>query len=254
MSRYEDVPNPDGVPCKFSQRENAKTWYYWVEPSPPLPAGNLVGQKRPRCWYAGGGDGRAYKAHVKTLKARAESEGFDVVQWHRGSSKAMSTPAAAYPLPDLPRWTAANPLPDLSLWTASEAEFHALSSPASVACSEQASYQQMVQALSNAPSEVLVAAINTLHAPALQRGRLLLPHERLARRGVSSVELNTLPTECSVCAQPGQWLDPDAVDSLICCNDCITAVHQSWVCSRMTPDALMDDGWRCCECHMSGTT
>jgi len=75
-----------------------------------------------------------------------------------------------------------------------------------------------------------------------------VPSEQLARRGRSAVNLSTLPSVCSVCEEAGRWCDGPFMDSLICCNGCVTVVHQSFVCSRMDPERLEDEGWVCAEC------
>ena len=60
-----------------------------------------------------------------------------------------------------------------------------------------ASFQQMVEALSGAPTHVLLDAVGKLHAAALQRGVLLTPSDRVARRGRSAVNHNFMPRICS---------------------------------------------------------
>ena len=40
-------------------------------------------------------------------------------------------------------------------------------------------------------------------------------------------------------------------DSLICCNQCITVVHQMWACSGLIPATLEDEGWLCPVCQIS---
>ena len=38
------------------------------------------------------------------------------------------------------------------------------------------------------------------------------------------------------------------MDNLICCNTCVTVVHQSFSCSGMDPQRLEEEGWICAEC------
>ena len=113
--------------------------------------------------------------------------------------------------------------------------------------------QHMVDALRRAPRDELIYAVSQLHASALERGLLLVPSEQLARRGRSAVNLSTLPSVCSVCEEAGQWRDGPHTDSLICCNECLTVIHQSFVCSYMDPQRLEDEGWTCAECDPHNT-
>ena len=71
MPAHSIVPSPniDGKPCAFSNKMEAKTWYYWRDPAD--------GENR-RQWYAAGGTGRAARTKIAALKARAANEGFTV--------------------------------------------------------------------------------------------------------------------------------------------------------------------------------
>jgi hypothetical protein len=109
--------------------------------------------------------------------------------------------------------------------------------------------QEMLEALSCAPTEVLLAAAGAVHAASLQRGVLLTPSDQLARRGVSAVSHNTMPCVCAECEEPGTWRHDQDVLALICCRTCITASHQSFACSRMEPWQMQVDGWQCSSCQ-----
>ena len=108
--------------------------------------------------------------------------------------------------------------------------------------------QQMVEGLSSAPTSVLIAVFGSLHAAALKRGVLLTPHDQLARRGRSSVNHNMIPNVCSACEGVGSWGDHGSMDDRVCCNTCITVVHQSFSCSSSDPSSLDLNGWQCAEC------
>jgi hypothetical protein len=110
-----------------------------------------------------------------------------------------------------------------------------------------AAYQEMLEALSCAPTDVLLAAAGALHAASLKGCVLLTPSDRLARRGVSAVSHNTMPCAFAVCEDPGMWRDDDVL-ALICCRTCMTASHQSFACSGVEPLQLQDDGWQCSAC------
>ena len=114
--------------------------------------------------------------------------------------------------------------------------------PPSVAAGPATSAEQMLDALKRAPTDTLARAMSVLHESALERGLLLMPIERLARRGISSVNLTSLPSVCSVCEEAGQWRSGPFEDCLICCNDCLTIVHQDFRCSRMDQELLHDEG------------
>ena len=110
------------------------------------------------------------------------------------------------------------------------------------------SFDQMLDALKSAPADALARAVSVLHESALERGMLLMPAELLARRGLSAVNLTTLPSVCSVCEASGQWRSGPFEHCLICCNNCVTVVHQDFLCSRKDQELLQDEGWQCAEC------
>jgi hypothetical protein len=120
--------------------------------------------------------------------------------------------------------------------------------PHAAATTGSLSYAQMVDALRHAPPAILDGAVSALHASALQRGRLLLPIEQLARRGLSSINLTTLRSKCSACDQVGEWRTGPFPDNLICCNDCLNVVHQRYECSGVDETSLEDRGWQCSAC------
>ena len=76
MTRYEKVKNPHGVPCEFTGRETASTWYYWVEPADTGGADEISRCLHRWHWYAGGETGRPFKRKLDALRERAETEGF----------------------------------------------------------------------------------------------------------------------------------------------------------------------------------
>ena len=114
-----------------------------------------------------------------------------------------------------------------------------------------ASFQQMVEALSGAPTHVMLDAVGKLHAAALQRGVLLTPSD-VARRGRSAVNHNFMPRICSECAESGEWCDDGSTTALVCCNECITVVHQTFSCSGRDPHRMEQDGWQCPACWAVG--
>ena len=128
--------------------------------------------------------------------------------------------------------------------------FAALSDAGSA--SPAAFQQEMLEALSCAPTQVLLAAAAAVHAASLHRGVLLTPSDQLARRGVSSVSHNTMPCVCDECKGPGTWRNDQDVLALICCRTCMTAIHQSFACSRVQPWQMQLDGWQCSSCQADG--
>ena len=115
-----------------------------------------------------------------------------------------------------------------------------------------ASFQQMVEGLSGAPTQVLLDAVGKLHAAALQRGVLLTQSDRAARRGHSAVNHNFMPRNCSECEESGEWCDDGSTTALVCCNECITVVHQTFSCSGRDPYSMEQDGWQCPACWAVG--
>jgi hypothetical protein len=90
MPAHSIVPSPniDGKPCAFSNKMEAKTWYYWRDPAD--------GENR-RQWYAAGGTGRAARTKIAALKARAANEGF-TVHTYTVAAALLPEPVAAYAL------------------------------------------------------------------------------------------------------------------------------------------------------------
>ena len=92
----------------------------------------------------------------------------------------------------------------------------------------------------------LIKAVEALHAEATRRGLLLQPTELLARRGISSVCMSTMPSVCSKCEQGGQWSDEVIPNGLLCCHLCLTVVHRR--CTHMSEATIKEHGWECDDC------